>query len=93
MAYFERFDICEAYYAMEIDYNVSGVLQEQPSNRRRNMSTGFQLGRMGFKPSPLFDGFRSLSDNGKAIYSDLVTRYDLPTSDHAELIAWRTTND
>lgn len=90
MAYFDRFDICEAHKALEDDYNVSGILQERPSNRRRCMSTDFQLDRMGFKASPLFYGFRSLSDNGKEIYSDLVTRYNLPHSDHDELNAWRT---
>ena len=56
---FDRFDICEAHYALEVDYNVGGVLQERPSNQRRNMSTDYQLHRMGFRPSPLFNGFDS----------------------------------
>jgi hypothetical protein len=88
MPYFDRFDICEAHYAVENDYNVSGVLQERPSNRRRLMSTDFQLHRMGYKPSPLFNGFRSLSDNAKEIYSELITRYGLPAADNEELANW-----
>jgi hypothetical protein len=88
MAYFDRFDICQAHHALEIDYNVSGVLQERPSNRRRCMSTDFQLHRMGFKAGPMFNGFESLSDNGKDIYLELVTRYKLPTEDNDQLAAW-----
>lgn len=60
MPYFDRFDICEAYYALENDYNVSGVLQERPSNQRRNMSTDFQLHRMGYRSGRMFNGFKSL---------------------------------
>lgn len=78
MAIFDRFDICEAHCVLEWDYNVSGVLQERPSNQRRRMSTDFQLSRMGFKPSPNLC-YESLTDNGKDIYDDLVKRYNLPT--------------
>lgn len=75
---FDRYDICEAHCALEWDYNVGGIVRERPSNRRRNMSTGYQLSRMGFKPSPLFMGYESLSDNGKEIYNNLVELYNLP---------------
>lgn len=78
MPYFDRFDICEAYYALENDYNVSGVLQERPSNQRRRMSVGYQLHRMGFKPSMFFNGYESLSENGKEIYDNAVERWGLP---------------
>jgi hypothetical protein len=90
MAYFDRFDICEAYAALESDYNVGGWLHERPSNRRRSEATHVQLHRLKFKPALAFNGFESLSDNGKEIYSDLVTSYNLPTIDNAELLAWRT---
>lgn len=89
MAYFDRFDICEAHYALENDYNVSGILQERPSNRRRFMSTDYQLYRMGFKAGRMFDGFRSLSDNGKDIYMELVERWSLPTPEGDEFNAYR----
>jgi hypothetical protein len=89
MAYFDRFDICEAHALLESDYNVSGWLHERPSNRRRSEATHVQLHRLQFKPSPLFKGFESLSDNGKEIYSELVTRYNLPTIDNQELLTWR----
>jgi hypothetical protein len=90
MAYFDRFDICEAYAALESDYNMGGWLHERPSNRRRSEATHVQLHRLKFKLSPLFNGFVSLTDNGKEIYSDLVSRYNLPTADNEELHAWRT---
>lgn len=73
MAYFDRFDICEAHYVLEIEWNVSGILQERPSNRRRRMSTDFQLSRMQFKSAAF--AYRDLSDNGKEIYQNLCARY------------------
>jgi len=70
------FDLMEAHYLLESDFNVSGVLQERPSNQRRSMSTGFQLNRMGFHPMPSLS-YETLSDNGKQIYMSLVFRYGL----------------
>ena len=72
---FDRFDICEAYLALEWDYHVGGWLRERPSNQRRRESTDVQLTRMGFKPGMAFRGFDSLSDNGKEIYRNLQSRY------------------
>ena len=73
------FDLMEAHYLMEAHFNVSGILQERPSNQRRKMSTGFQLNRMGFHPMPSLS-FETLSDNGKQIYMDLVFQYGLESS-------------
>jgi len=73
--YFERFDICEAYLALEWDWNLGGWLQERPSNVRRREATHVQLARIGFKPSPLFKGYESLSDNGREIYHELERKY------------------
>lgn len=89
MAYFDRFDICEAYLVLEWDYNEGGWLHERPSNRRRREATHVQTHRIRFKPSPMLGGFESLSDNGKEIYSDLVDRYHLPVDSNEELIQWR----
>ena len=75
MPYFDRFDICEAYLALEWDYHVGGWLRERPSNQRRRESTDVQLTRMGFKPGMAFRGFDSLSENGKEIYRNLQNRY------------------
>lgn len=72
---FDRFDICEAYLAMEWDYNRGGILIERPSNSRRNMSTDYQLNRMGFKPGRGFNGYESLTENGQEIYRALEARY------------------
>jgi hypothetical protein len=76
--YFDIFDICEAHYILECDYNVGGWLHERPSNRRRMESTDVQLHRMGFKPSPMLGSYDDLSENGQAIYDELVERYGLP---------------
>ena len=76
MPYFDRFNICAAHLAIETPYHVSGWLQERPSNRRRRESTGVQLRRMGYCPVPTrADCFDALTDNGKAIYRELETRY------------------
>lgn len=75
MAHFDRFDICEAYLALEMDYHVSGWLKERPSNRRRRESTQRQLFRIRFVPGLSFDGFESLSENGQEIYRELERRY------------------
>lgn len=77
LASFDRFDICEAHYILESDYNVGGILKERPSNQRRNMSSGYQLSRMGFKPAPNLS-FETLSENGQELYKELVKRYKLP---------------
>lgn len=69
--FFDRFDICAAHRQMESDYNVGGVLQERESNKRRNMSTGYQLHRMRYRPSPLGD----MTPNAWVIYRMLQTRY------------------
>lgn len=77
MPYYDRFDICEAYYLAEYLYNVSGILQERASNRRRKMSIGYQLYRMNFRISPLFMNYVSLTENGQAIYDELIARLRL----------------
>lgn len=71
---FDRFDICEAHALMEAHYNVGGMLQERPSNQRRNMSTGYQLSRMGYRPGAGVQRWE-LSENGQAIYRELERRY------------------
>lgn len=71
-----RFDIAEAYAVLEWDYNVSGILQERPSNQRRNMSTGYQLHRMGFKARPNLS-YDTLTEEGKEIYNAQVQKLNL----------------
>lgn len=78
MPYFDRFDICEAYLALEWDYNSGGWIQERPSNRRRMESTDVQLRRMHFRPGASFNGFPSLSENGREIYEAARIRWKLP---------------
>ena len=75
LAYFDRFDICEAHLALEWNWNSGGWLHERPSNQRRREATHVQLARIGFRPSPLFKGYDSLTENGRAIYDALEQRY------------------
>lgn len=73
---FDRFDICEAHYALEVDYNRNGWLRERPSNLRRRESTDVQLHRMNFNSPRVRElGFKGLTRNGKAIYRNLERRY------------------
>ena len=76
MAYFDRFDVCEAHCVLEWDYNISGILKERPSNIRTKSSTGYQLNRMMFKPS-VHLCYDTLTENGKEIYNNLVEKYKL----------------
>ena len=61
--YFDRFDIVEAHYAYCLDYH-GGM--NCPLYARQCRITEY------YTPSPMFRGYESLSDNGKAIYEDLV---------------------
>jgi hypothetical protein len=76
---FDRFDICEAHYLLECDYNLNGWVRERPSNVRRMEATSVQLHRMGFKAGPLLS-HETLTDNGREIYEQLVERYRLPVA-------------
>ena len=76
--YYDRFDICEAYYLLEVDYNVGGWLRERPSNQRRMESIGVQLDRIAFRPGCSLS-FDTLTDNGKDIYRAAVARMGLPS--------------
>ena len=64
MPYFDRFDICEAYLSIEMDWNIEGFVDGK--------SYSSQLIKIGFKASPLFKGFKSLSENGKEIYLNKI---------------------
>lgn len=74
---FDRFDVCEAYYCLESDYNVGGMLRERPSNMRRRESCGVQLHRMNFRARPDLET-DTLTPNGRAIYDAAVRRLGLP---------------
>lgn len=75
MATFDRFDICEAYWLLEVHYNKDGWLYERPSNQHRSEATQVQLGRMRFRPRPSLDEVWNLTKNGQEIYRDLERRY------------------
>jgi len=71
------FDVCEAFLALEWDWNAGGILWERPSCARRRESIAVQLHRMQFKPSPLFNGYESLTEQGKEIYHYWAERWGL----------------
>ncbi len=75
--YFDRFDICEVYYCLEMNYNNGGVLWERPTCRRTRSSVGWQLHRMQFRARSSLQ-FETLTDNGKEIYLEAVQRLRLP---------------
>ncbi len=79
MTYFDRFDICAAYLALEWDWHRGGWLRERPSCRRRIESVDVQLRRIGFHAGMAFNGYESLSDNGKEIYHKAEQRLELAT--------------
>ena len=61
--YYDRFDIVEAHYAFAIDYH-SGQWSELYERQCR-------ISRY-FKPGASWSGYESLTDNGKAIYHQLI---------------------
>ena len=75
------FEICQAHAQLEADYNIDGILLDPASNRRRNMSTGCQLSRMGFSnPYEWTDilGDDPEGENIRDIYLINVLRMGLP---------------
>lgn len=80
MPIFDRFDICQAYLAVEQDWNAGGWLRERPSNQRRMESTDVQLHRIGFRTGAAWNGWESLTDNGREIYNLLCERWNLGDS-------------
>jgi len=67
--YFDRFDICAAYYLFGSVYN-----NGQGSKEYAYMGRALNC---GFRPSPLLS-FDNLNENELAIYMKLVDRYWFP---------------
>ena len=67
MPYFDRFDICEAYYLFAYEYHFGGDTSDQIFHRLR---------RMMFKPSPFIGSsgreYLGLTENGWLIYGQLI---------------------
>jgi len=62
--YFDRFDICEAYFVYAMLYHSGQWSKEYAIFGRLN--------RMGFKASPLLRDENDLSENGREIFNALV---------------------
>lgn len=70
MPYFDRFDICEAYYVYAADYNISGHTHHPRDKRHRDIMG--RLRKIGYKPSPFTTLARNgMSENAWAIYHNL----------------------
>lgn len=63
--YFDRFDIVEAHYAFCCDYH-EGLHSRLYARLCRILTY--------LRPSPMFRGYESLSDNGRMIYDELVSK-------------------
>lgn len=74
----DRFDICEAYLALEMDWNQGGLVDGK--------SYSSQMYNFGFKPSPMFNGFESLSENGKEIYITKANKLGFLSDEQAMLM-------
>lgn len=66
--YFDRFDIVEAHYAFYSDWH-SGQFSDFYARLSRISDY--------FSPGAMFNGYDSLSENGKIIYDDLIQKYGL----------------
>jgi len=62
--YFDKFDICEAYYVFAMLWHRGQWSKEYEIFGR--------LDRIGFKPSPMLNGPENLTENGLNIYLNLV---------------------
>ena len=74
--YFDRFDICEAYYVFAMLWHGGQFSKEYEIFGR--------LERMKFRPPPMLSGPEDLGENAREIYDRLVQRnifvryFDLP---------------
>ena len=72
--YFDRFDICEAYFMYMMLWNRGGLTERDWLRVRRSISS--QLATMRFKPSPMLSDESDLTENGREIYENLVSTYE-----------------
>ena len=76
MVYFDRFDICAAYEALEHDFGIGGVL----AGRKRQVAS--QLHRMKWSGGPWAGDSQHLEPNGREIYDQYVARnYNMKEAD------------
>ena len=83
------FSVAQAHAQLESDYNKEGMLQERPSNQRRNESTGCQLSRLGYSSPygwvdiiPNEDTVEDCDDDDvRYIYLSNVLEWGLPIDD------------
>lgn len=66
MKYFDRFDICEAFYIFACEYH-------KGQNSKEYQIFG-RLHKISFKPSP-FLSKKTLTENGRNILASLIKRY------------------
>ena len=77
MPEFDTFDIAEAYWCYYCDWHAGGLTARDEARNARNggRSIAVQLTNLDFVPNP---GLTSdtLRDNARAIYDDLVARWE-----------------
>ena len=72
--YFDRFDICEAYYVFTMLWHEGQWSEEYAIFGR--------LKKLKFRPSPMLSDENDLTENGREIYGKLVRALKLRESDH-----------
>ena len=78
MPYFDRFDICEAYAALEHDYSEGGTLRTRGIRGTAWHQVSVQLDRIGFRGSWFTGDADHLTENSLAIYDAYVIKHNLP---------------
>ena len=66
--YWDRFDICEAWYAFSVDHH-RGQFSSQYAIQGRLQAMGYRPGYGGVT-------YDALTENGKAIYDNLVAQQE-----------------
>jgi hypothetical protein len=64
LMYFDRFDICEAYYVFAMLWHGGQWSEEYRIFGR--------LDGLGFKPRPMLSGPEDLGENGREIYENIL---------------------
>jgi len=71
--YFDRFDICEAYFVYAMLWHSGGLTER---DKYHNHSIDQILHNVEFRISPMIEDENDLTENGLAIYNDLVNKYE-----------------
>lgn len=72
-AYFDRFDVCEAWYIFACLWGTDGTAT-YPRHKAQHLEIFGRLHDLQFRPSPMLS-LETLTENGRAIYRALCVRH------------------